>query len=336
LEGILLLAWSQFLVCAIAIAIAGYQLARYGDVIAEKSKLGRTWVGVILVATVTSLPELVTGISSVTLADAPNIAVGNVLGACVLNLVLLAVLDFLYREMPIYQKASSGHILSAGFSIILLGLVVFSLITNDAATLHLGHIGIYTPLILLIYAVAMRTLYVQERRQFGEAEAVEIYTEYSMRVAVIRYLLASTVVVAAGLSMPFAALNVAEAMGWGQAFVGTLLVATATTLPEAASTIGALRIGAIDLAIGNLLGSNLFNITILAYDDIAYVNGPLLTHVSPTHSISGVSAIVMTGVAVVGLYYRPAARVFRIGGWVSLALFLSYILNSWVLYLRGH
>jgi len=115
-----------------------------------------------------------------------------------------------------------------------------------------------------------------------------------------------------------------------------LLVATATTLPEAASTIGALRIGAIDLAIGNLLGSNLFNITILAYDDIAYVNGPLLTHVSPTHSISGVSAIVMTGVAVVGLYYRPAARVLRIGGWVSLALFLSYILNSWVLYLRGH
>ena len=105
------------------------------DVIAEKSKLGRTWVGVIAIATVTSLPELVTGISSVTLADAPNIAVGNVLGACVLNLVLLAVLDFLYREMPIYQKASSGHILSAGFSIILIGLVVFSLITNDAATL---------------------------------------------------------------------------------------------------------------------------------------------------------------------------------------------------------
>jgi hypothetical protein len=63
----------------------------------------------------------------------------------VLNLVLLAVLDFLYREMPIYQKASSGHILSAGFSIILIGLVVFSLITNDAATLRLGHVGVYQP-----------------------------------------------------------------------------------------------------------------------------------------------------------------------------------------------
>ena len=172
----MLFAWSQFLACAIAIALAGYQLARYGDVIAEKTGLGRTWVGVILLATVTSLPEVVTGISSVTLADAQDIAVGNVLGACVFNLVLLAVLDFLYREMPIYQKASPGHILSAGFSIILIGLVVFSLLTNDAATLRLGHIGIYTPLILLIYGVAMRTLYVQERRQSAaETGAGEIY-----------------------------------------------------------------------------------------------------------------------------------------------------------------
>lgn len=297
----MLFAWSQFLACAIAIALAGYQLARYGDVIAEKTGLGRTWVGVILLATVTSLPEVVTGISSVTLADAPDIAVGNVLGACVFNLVLLAVLDFLYREMPIYQKASPGHILSAGFSIILIGLVVFSLLTNDAATLRLGHIGIYTPLILLIYGVAMRTLYVQERRQSAaETGAGEIYGDYSLRAATIQYGLASVVVVAAGIAMPFAALNLAEVMGWGQSFVGTLLVAAATTLPETASTIGALRIGAVDLVIGNLFGSNLFNITILAYDDIVYFKGPLLTHVSQSHSISGVSAIIMTGAAVSG------------------------------------
>jgi cation:H+ antiporter len=118
--------------------------------------------------------------------------------------------------------------------------------------------------------------------------------------------------------------------------VGTLLVAGATSLPEAASTVGALKIRAIDLAIGGLLGSNLFNILILAIDDIAYLNGPLLANVSQTHALSGVSAIVMTGAAVVGLHYRPVTRVFRIAGWVSLALVLVYITNSLVLYLRGH
>ena len=112
-------AWSLFLACSGLIAIAGFWLARYGDVIAEKTQLGGTWIGVILVATVTSLPELVTGISSVTLADAPDIAVGDVLGSCVFNLALVAVLDFLHRETPIYRTASHGHILSAGFSIML-------------------------------------------------------------------------------------------------------------------------------------------------------------------------------------------------------------------------
>jgi len=65
-------------------------------------------------------------------------------------------------------------------------------------------------------------------------------------------------------------------MGWGQSFVGTLLVAGVTSAPEAAVTISALRIGALDMAIANLLGSNLFDIVILAVDDLFYTEGPLL------------------------------------------------------------
>jgi cation:H+ antiporter len=164
----------------------------------------------------------------------------------------------------------------------------------------------------------------------------QLYVDHSLLGAIIRYALAGLVVLAAGIAMPFAAVALAEAMGWGQSFVGTLLVAAATSLPEAAATIGALRIGAIDLAIGNLFGSNLFNIAILAIDDIAYFKGPLLSHVGQAHAVSGASAIIMTAVAVVGLFYRPAQRVFRIAGWISLALVLTYVLNMWVQYLRGH
>ena len=332
----MLYSWLQFLACSSAIAIAGYRLARYGDVIAEKTKLGGTWIGVILVATVTSLPELATGVSSVTVADAPDIAVGDVMGSCVFNLLLMAVLDFLYRQTPIYGKASQGHILSAGFSVILIGFVVFSLLSGDAATLRLGHIGLYTPVIIMLYFVAVRAIFVQERRAAAELTAEDRYGHITLREAAIRYAAAAAVVVAAGIAMPFAAVHLAQSMGWSQSFVGTLLVAAATSLPEAASTIGALRIGAVDLAIGNLFGSNLFNILIIAIDDIAYVNGPLLSQVSPTHAVSGVSAMIMTGAAVVGIHYRPATRVFRIAGWVSLALLLTYVLNSLVLYLGGH
>jgi len=85
-------AWLQFVVCAVLIGYTGTKLSRYGDIIAEKTGLGGAWIGLALMATVTSLPELVTGISSVTLADAPDIAVGNVLGACVMNLAMIVIL----------------------------------------------------------------------------------------------------------------------------------------------------------------------------------------------------------------------------------------------------
>lgn len=332
----MIVAWLQFLAVSLAIVVAGYWLARYGDVIAEKTGLGGTWIGLILVATVTSLPELVTGISSVTLADVPDIAVGDVLGSCVFNLLLIAVLDFLHRESPIYRKASHGHILAGGFSVVLIGLVVFSLLSGDAAALRFGHVGIYTPAIIVLYFVAVRAVFVQEKNRSPELHLDLRYPDISLRDAAVRYAVAGGAVVAAGVAMPFAAETLAREMGWSQSFVGTLLVAAATSLPEAASTIGALRIGAIDLAIGNLFGSNLFNILVLAIDDIAYLGGPLLSRVSQSHALSGVSAIIMTGAAIVGLHYRPVARVFRIVGWVSLALVFTYVLNSLVLYLRGH
>ena len=326
----------QFAVCAAVIAISGIWLVRYADILAEKTKLGGTWIGVILVATVTSLPELATGLSSVTVADTPDIAIGDVMGSCVFNLLLIALLDFLHREEPIYLKASQGHILSAGFSVMLIGLVVFGLLSGDLNGVQLGHVGLYTPVIIVLYVVAMRAIFVQERRQSVLLESPGRYGSVTLREAVTGYSVAGAIVVLAGTAMPFAADRLATVTGWSQSFVGTLFVAAATSLPEAVSTVAALRIGATDLAIGNLFGSNLFNILVVAIDDIAYVKGPLLADVSLTHATSGASAIIMTGAAVVGLYYRPRMRLFRVAGWVSLALVVTYVLNTLVLYLRGH
>lgn len=329
-------AWVQFLAISALIVGAGYWLARTGDAIAEKTNLGGTWIGVILLASVTSLPELATGLSSVTIADAADIAVGDALGSCVFNLMLVAVLDFLYRETPIYLKASPGHILSAGFSVMLLGLVVFSMLAGDALTLPLGHVGSYTPAIILLYIVAVRAIFVQERRTASSRLTHDRYPHLTLRDAIVQYAIAAAVVILAGVAMPGAAKTLAAVMGWSESFVGTLLVAAATSLPEAASTIGALKLGALDLAIGNLLGSNLFNILIIALDDLAFVDGPLLASVSQTHAVSGVSAMTMTGAAVVGIHYRPVTRVFKIAGWVSLSLVFVYILNSLVFFMRGH
>lgn len=331
-----MIVWTQFVLCVAAIWVAGVRLSRYGDVIAEKTGLGRTWIGLILLATATSLPELATGVSAVTLAHAPDIAVGDALGSCVFNLMIVVLLDFVQRDESVFTRASQGHILSAGFGVILIGLVGFSMSLQRAwPGLAIGHVGASTPIILVLYAVAMRTVFRYERRQRAAAveEAAEQYRDITIRQAVAGYCVAALVIVATGTMLPFIGEQLAAVMGWQQTFVGTLFVAFATSVPEAAVTVACVRMGALDLAVSNLLGSNLFDIAIIAVDDIFFLPGPLLSSISPVHAVSSLSAVIMTGVTIVGLLYRPTTRLFRAVGWSSLFLFLIYLLNSYVMYL---
>ena len=334
----LLTIWLEFAACVVLIGFAGSELCRSGDVIAAKTGLSRTWIGLVLIAAVTSLPELVTGVSSVTVADAPEFAVGDVFGSCVFNLAILVVVDFLYRTEPVYRRARQGHVLSAGFGIVLIGFAGMSLLLRgQGATFSIAHIGIYTPVMIVLYVLAMRSVfaYEQEHREEYAAEVADRYPNLTLRAAIIRYAAAGLVVVGAGTWLPFVGADLADAMDWRHGFVGTLFVAGVTSLPELVVTVTALRIGALDMAIANLLGSNLFDMIVLAIDDILYVKGPLLYRVSTIHAVSALSAVVMSGIAIIGLFYRPKTRLFRSVGWVSLGLFAMYLFNSYVLFLFG-
>jgi cation:H+ antiporter len=337
------LIWLQFLLCAALIGFAGYQLSRYAEVIAHRTGLSGSWIGLALLATVTSLPELATGITSVTVANAPNLAMGDALGSCVVNLVFLVVIDFLFRREPVWHRASQGHVLAGAFGVVMLGFTLVGLLMGQVRTpqdlttssaMQLGF-GLTTPILLVLYLVAMRTVFAYER-DHAKVEAAEVAPSLpTLRDAITRFVLAASVVAGAGIWLPFVATDLAHAMGWNKSFVGSLFVAMATSLPELAVTLSALRMGALDMAIGNLLGSNLFNVLIIAIDDLFYRPGALLAAVSPVHSVTVGSAITMTGLAMVGLFFRPGGRVLRAISWVSLGLIAMYLLNTYVLYLHG-
>lgn len=333
-----LLAWLAFATCAVLIAFGGVWLTRYGHAIAAHTGLGGTWVGMVLLATVTSLPELVTGISAVTIANAPNIAVGDALGSCVFNLAIVSVLDWLHREESLFDRADIGHLLSASFGIMLLGLVAFNLVLGSGpGAWAVGHVGLYTPVIVAFYVFAMWIVFQHEKRALGRAarEIAQTPPGVSLPTAVRRYAAAAALVLVAGSALPFVGAALARAHGWHASFVGTLFVAFATSLPELVVTIAAVRMGALDMAIANLLGSNLFDVLVIAIDDLFYLPGPILAHVSPVHAASALSAIVMTGAVVAGLVYRPRTRVLGTIGWVSLFLLAAYVLNAYLLFLRG-
>jgi cation:H+ antiporter len=304
--------WVQFAATALVIVLAGVRLARYGDVLGEKSGLGRSWIGVVLLAATTSLPELFTGLGATAFAALPDIALGDVLGSCMFNLLILSLMDAVHPE-PISARAHQGHALSIGFGLLLIGVAGTGLVA-DRYLPPLAWVGLYSPVLIALYFVAMRVVFKheQQRRARETQEVAEKlqYAEISTTSAVVQYAVAALVVVAAALWLPRLGAALAEQTGLGEAFVGSLFVAITTSLPEIVVSLAAVRIGALDLGIGNVLGSNLFNLLILGLDDVFYLPGPLMADAGASHSVSVVAIVMMNALFLIGLTYKVMTKRF--------------------------
>jgi cation:H+ antiporter len=320
--------WLQFLVIAGAITVAGAQLSKYGDVLAEKTGMGRTWLGLVVLAAVTSLPELATGTSAILWVQAPDITVGDLLGSCMFNLLILAMVDLFYPPGPVLTAADRGHLLAACFGVVILGVALMGLITRPLlAEFSFGHVDLSSPVLLVCYLVAMRSLFRYQRRELAaylaEHEEALLYEHISLSAALAKFGFNALVVVAAGIFLPRVADQIGHLMGWQQSIMGTVFVAVATSLPELVVTLSALRLGAVDLAVGNLFGSNLVNLGILGLMGFLYTKAPLLQVVSAKHVGTGVMAIIMTGIAATEMMYRPQKKTMR---WMSSGAFILVFL----------
>lgn len=298
-----------FLICISVILFAGSRLSYYGDLLAEAMGWGKLWMGMILMASVTSLPELITGVSSLRFVGEPGLAVGDVLGSCAFNILIISIMDGFYREKPITSVVQTGHIITASFGIILLTLVVF-------ATLYpglfgtIGWVGGYSFLFIAVYLFAIRVLFIYETRP-KEGPAVAGHTakvELSSKTILSRYIFFALLVVGAALFLPYFGDKIAEHYSLGKGFFGALFLAAATSLPEVVVSVSAVRNNSADLAVGNVLGSNLFNIFILAIDDIIYTEGPLLSNIAPTLVLPALAAIVITAIGIAGLVFKSRKK----------------------------
>ncbi len=250
--------WLKFIACLLIILFAGKRVARYGDVIAEKTGLGGVWVGVVLLAAATSLPELFNGISSAALVGAPDLTIGDLFGTNTFNLLVLALLDIAYRGGPLLTAAASGHMLTAGLSLVLVSFATASLLLGGAfSALGIGWesgtswIGIYTPIIFLLYLAMAKAIFSFEKRQRAEGSRgtgiASAYEPITLRKAYLYYAIAALVIIGAGTWLAFIGREIAESTGWGQSFVGSLFLAATTSLPEIAVSFAALRLGAVDI-----------------------------------------------------------------------------------------
>ena len=318
-----------FVICSALIFYHGTKLSFYGDLLSIKSGLGKAWVGLILMASVTSLPELVIGISSVTVVESADLAVGNVLGSCVFNLAILSLLDAIMPGKPVLTQVANSNVLAATLCTILLCLVGIGLFLPNELII-MNWIGITSLGFLTIYLVSIRLLHTYGLRNDPAIGAVNPPggdVDMSLRKVILWYSVHAVMVIGAAVALPYFSDQISSQTGISQSFVGTLFLAASSSLPEVAVSLSAARIGNVDMAVGNLFGSNIFNIMLLAISDIFYLPGELLKDASEANLVTVFAIIGMNAIAIAGLTIRPEKKRFHFLAWDTMLIFLLYIIT---------
>lgn len=319
---------------AAAVVAAGVALARSSDVIAARTNLGRVWVGSIFLAAATSLPELMTDISAVRI-NAVDLAAGDLFGSGMANMLILAAIA-LWPGAQLFRRAALDHTLSAALAIVMTGMAAIAILLAPRAAV-LG-LGVGSLVLLAAYLMGTRLLFLHSALVQEAGTTVEMGAPLtagkrlpSLGWALVRFLVATGVILIAAPIFASSAARIAELTGIATSFIGTLLVGITTSLPELVTSIAAVRIGALDLAVGNLFGSNAFNMVIFAPLDLVAGDVPLLAAVSSMHVVTALVVIVMMAVALGATVYRmkvPGAPVETF----ALLLVAIYVVGMYLLY----
>ncbi|NMC12722.1 MAG: sodium:calcium antiporter [Chloroflexi bacterium] len=324
--------WVLFLVSAGLIVLAATQLAKYGDIIALRTGLGGMFIGVLLMAGATSLPEVLTTISSISQA-VPNLAAGNLLGSNMFNMFLLAILDMAHRKERLLRKAALKHALSGSLAVFLIGLVVFFILADIQVSI--AWIGVDSLVIIGTYIIAMLLIQKNAQHNIGHTVKVDIPEGTpSLARGLLGFSIAAIALIFITPTMVSSSASIAEFTGLGTTFVGTTLVALVTSLPELVTTLAAVKLGADDMAIGNLFGSNLFNMFALGLTDFFYLQGRFMGVIDPAFLLVGMLGLIMTSMGLIGNIARLERRVLFVE-LDSLALTIVYFAGLWLLLNRG-
>lgn len=333
----------QLLVSALLIVGVGTVLARAADVIAARTRLGRVWVGSVFLAAATSLPEIFTDVSAVRMGAA-DLAVGDLFGSSMANMVILALVTLAPAGQDLFRKATLDHALYAALALLLTAIAALGVLTRSPA--NVGGIGYVSLVLLVSYVAGSRVMYKHSIVARVATETVEMSgspgdilpsaeqsREGSIARSVLTFVGGAVVLVFAAPLFADSAAGLARLTGLGETFVGTWLVGFSTSLPELVTSLAAVRMRAYDLAVGNLFGSNAFNMAILPVLDAANGGQPVLAAAHQAHALSGLVAIGLMGLALAALVYRargrfsllePSSAAILAGYVVGLALVLTH------------
>ena len=323
--------WAQFFLSAAAIVFVASKMTKYAHVIAVRTRLGGMFVGTLLVATATSSPEIITNVSSVRLG-VPNLAAGDLFGSCMFNMLILALLDVVHFRERILRRVAISHALTAALATLLAGMAALFVLAR--IPWRIGWLGLDSLSLIVIYIGGM-WLIQRESRRHGTPVGIELDVPGTrLTHAIIGFVVC---VVALAFISPWlvrAAKQIALITGLGTGFVGVTLFAFVTSLPEVVTMLVSVRLGAFDMTVGDLFGSNIFNMLALAITDGFYVQGLLFSDINANFALAGLIVVLLINLALVGNLARLERRIWFVE-LDALLIILSFIGGMILLYQRG-
>lgn len=329
-----------FLLAAAITVYAAIKLSTYADVMSTKSKMGGLIVGTVLLAGATSLPEVTTSVSAV-LINNPDIAIGNMLGSNLFNIFILAMFDLYFRQKRLFNGADREHLYTAMLGLALTLVTMLALILRIDFTI-IG-IGVDALLIAVLYAIGIYWIGKMPKKVSSVAtpEAsdtsndhalAELQNPITLRHAIIGFGIAAIVIMAAGTALSITGDQIAVVTGLGSSFVGSFLIAATTSLPEAVAVFMALKLKNINLAFGSILGSNIFNMLIIAMSDVFYRDGSILADVSSSHLVTSVGITILSIIVMYSILRKQVTKSFK---YVlpSLMIVIVYFVSSYLIFI---
>ncbi|MFZ0549121.1 MAG: hypothetical protein WAM60_26980 [Candidatus Promineifilaceae bacterium] len=326
--------WILFLASSAVVVVAAYKMAGYGDIIAVRTKLGGLLVGTFFLAAATSLPEFIASITAFS-ANAPDLAAGNFFGSNMVNVLLLALVDLINYRVPLMRRMAVTHTLTAVLSMLLMVLAII-FIMGDIDVM-IGWVGVDSIILILLYFGGVWLIQHASQEAIGATSSEPVIVDESfpsLMRGIIGFLVTAIILTMVVPLLVSASTDIAEITGLGDGFVGTALLSIVTSLPELLAALAAVRMGAFDLAVGNLFGSSVFNMLGLGAADFFYVDGRFLGAIDPEFALVGLLSLLLTIMALLTNLARIERRIFFIEV-DSLAIILVYLAGMYLLFLHS-
>ncbi|MBL7072140.1 MAG: hypothetical protein ISS26_08265 [Candidatus Omnitrophica bacterium] len=319
--------WIQFIICVAFIIASGYKMTIYADDISKKTGLSSGIMGLLVLAFITSCPELVTTLSSISVVDAPDLAIGDLIGANAFNIFAIAVLGVLCGKGSIMKGQGRLNIFTISVVIIML-VVVMASIRFAGSGFDILNMSFGSILIGVLYSGALVFMYKSESHK-----AVQLKKSGLTAGLMLKFIAAASIIIASGVWLARIGKNISTTYEFSEMYVGVLLIAFATTMPEFVVSLTALKKNSISMATGNLIGSNMFNIFIITILDVVLRRGSFFKYVSALNVHVSLFAIVLTAIALGAMLRKgKTVKILKFFTWDSLMIITAFIVGHTLIF----